>query len=120
MDAHAGLEGIITLEDLLEEIVGKIDDEFDEEGRSQIVQDSDTYLLDGRLAVRDTNRHLNLELPEDGGYTTVAGFMMAQSGRLMRPGDVVEYDGARFKVERADQWHIQRSAIYRPRGIVII
>jgi CBS domain containing-hemolysin-like protein len=108
MDKHGGLDGIITLEDLLEEIVGEIDDEYDEEVRSQIVKENNTYLLDGMLAVRDANRHLSLELPEDNSYTTVAGFLLAQAGRLLRPGDVVEYDGAMFKVESVYRRRIQR------------
>jgi CBS domain containing-hemolysin-like protein len=107
-DEHGGIEGIITLEDLLEEIVGEIDDEFDDEVRSQIVEENGTYLLDGMLAVRDANRRLNLSLPEDANYTTVAGFLVAQSGRLLRPGETVEYDGARFEIDRVDRRRIQR------------
>jgi CBS domain containing-hemolysin-like protein len=108
-DEHGGIEGIITLEDLLEEIVGEIDDEFDEEVRSQIVkEEKDAYLLDGMLAVRDANRRLNLDLPEDAGYTTIAGFLMAQAGRLLRPGDVISYSAARFEVRQVERHRIKR------------
>jgi len=105
IDEHGGLEGIVTLEDLLEEIVGEIDDEYDEEAKSQIVAQADgTYLLDGMLAVRDANRHFpTLDLPEDGHYTTLAGFLLARAGRLLKPGDTVEHEGATFRVERVER-----------------
>jgi CBS domain containing-hemolysin-like protein len=108
VDEHGGLEGIITLEDLLEEIVGEIDDEFDEEVRAQIVKDGDSYVLSGRLVVRDANRVLKLQLPEHEGFTTVAGFLMAQAGRLLKEGESINYNGGRFVVERLEGRRIRR------------
>ena len=109
VDEHGGLEGIVTLEDLLEEIVGEINDEYDDEARAQIVEEANgTYLLDGMLAVRDANRRFNLKLPEEAGYTTLAGFLLAKAGRLLRAGESVGHEGAEFIVDVVDRRRIRR------------
>ncbi|HYO63415.1 MAG TPA: hemolysin family protein [Pyrinomonadaceae bacterium] len=109
VDEHGGMEGIVTLEDLLEEIVGEINDEYDDESREQIAEQPDgTFLIDGMLAVRDANRRFSLKLPEEAGYTTLAGFLLARAGRLLQPGESVEHDGAQFTVEHVDGHRIRR------------
>jgi CBS domain containing-hemolysin-like protein len=104
VDEHGGIEGIITLEDLLEEIVGDISDEHDEEVNEQIVQLADKqYSLAGGLAVRDLNRRLKLTLPESESYTTIAGFLMTEAGHVLKPGDEIKYNGLRFQVDRVER-----------------
>jgi CBS domain containing-hemolysin-like protein len=106
IDEHGGLEGILTLEDLLEEIVGEINDEYDDEVREQIRHDGNTYILDGMLSVRDANRQLSLNLPEDESYTTIAGFLMAKAGRVLEASDHVEHDSGVFIVEHVNDRRI--------------
>jgi len=109
VDEHGGLEGIITLEDLLEEIVGDISDEHDEEVNEQITEiNKHTYVLDGGLAVRDLNRRLKLSVPESEVYTTVGGFLMTEAGHVLQPGEVVQHDGLVFEVERVEKRRVMR------------
>lgn len=109
VDEHSGVEGILTLEDLLEEIVGDIQDEHDEALAVKLRQHSEgVFTIDGSLSVRDANRKFDLRLPESDDYTTVAGFLLAQAGRMLSASDVVEYEDWRFIVERVQRRRIAR------------
>jgi CBS domain containing-hemolysin-like protein len=90
----------------LEEIVGDISDEHDEEVNEQIREDNGSYVLDGGLAVRDLNRRLNLNLPVSEGYTTIAGFLMSESGQVLNEGETVKFNGHLFKIEKVDKRRI--------------
>ena len=115
VDEHGGLEGIITLEDLLEEIVGDISDEHDEEVNEQISKISHrNYILDGGLAVRDLNKRLRVNVPESEAYTTIGGFLMTAAGHVLKPGEVVPYNDLKFHVERVERRRVVRVRLELP------
>ena len=113
VDEYGSVEGILTLEDLLEEIVGEIFDESDTAAPEQIVEDNGSYLLDGSLTVRHMNNRLQLHLPENDSYATIAGFMIEQAGRLMNVGESIEHEEGRFIVKSLEGLRI-RSVRFTP------
>jgi putative hemolysin len=110
IDEYGSTEGIVTLEDLLEEIVGEIEDEFDLPDETVERVDDDTIRIDGTFPIDDFNERFDVELPEDG-YHTVAGFVFGRLGRAATPGDEVTHDGLQFKVESVEGQRIDRLSV---------
>ncbi|HLX21024.1 MAG TPA: hemolysin family protein [Gaiellaceae bacterium] len=120
VDEYGAMEGICTLEDLIEEIVGEIEDEFDVPEESIVQVNEDTWRLDGRFPIEDFNERFGTELPDED-YHTVAGFVFGQLGRAPEPGDDIAYDGLRFDVLEVDGNRIEEIAVTfverpQPRG----
>ena len=110
VDEYGAMEGIVTLEDLLEEIVGEIEDEFDLPDESVERVDDDTIRIDGTFPIDDFNEQFATQIPIED-YHSVGGFVFGLLGRAPQPGDTVEYDGLRFDVLEIDGARITRIAV---------
>ena len=110
VDEYGEMEGIVTLEDLLEEIVGEIEDEFDLPDESVEQIDEDTIRIDGTFPIDDFNERFRTDLPVED-YHTMAGFVFGLLGRAPEPGDEVSHDGMRFEVVDVEGSRIDRLAV---------
>jgi putative hemolysin len=110
VDEYGSFEGIVTLEDLLEEIVGEIEDEYDLPDESVQRLDDDRIRVDGTFPIDDFNEQFQQELPQED-YHTVAGFVFGQLGRAAEAGDEIVHDGLRFHVLEVDGPRIERLEI---------
>ena len=103
VDEFGGTAGLITLEDLLEEIVGDIQDEFEHEQRSIVKLNPHTYIVDAKVFTRDLSELLGFEFPEQGDYETLGGFLSLHAGRIPERGHVIHWRGVVFTVTAADE-----------------
>jgi CBS domain containing-hemolysin-like protein len=107
VDEYGELEGIVTLEDLLEEIVGEIEDEFDLPDESVERLEDGRIRIHGTFPIDDFNEQFARSLPVED-FHTIGGFVFGMLGRAPEPGDEVEYDGCRFKVLEVEGSRIER------------
>jgi len=110
INEYGGMEGIATLEDLLEEIVGEIEDEFDLPDETVERVDDDTVRIDGTFPIDDFNDQFGVNLPQED-YHTVAGFVFGQLGRTAEPGDEITHDGLHFHVDSVEGQRIDRLTV---------
>ncbi|MFA5514405.1 MAG: hemolysin family protein [Sphaerochaetaceae bacterium] len=111
IDEYGGVSGIVSMEDILEVIVGDIQDEFDDEEDDEIIEMGEgIYLCDARAAIDDVNDRLNLTLPEDD-FDTLGGFVFEQFGRIPQNQEKVEYNNIDFVVQEIDGHKINRVKI---------
>jgi len=109
-DEYGAMEGIVTLEDLLEEIVGEIEDEFDLPDESIEHIDDDTIRIDGTFPIDDFNEQFATQIPIED-YHSMGGFVFGLLGRAAEPGDSIDHDGLRFDVVEVEGQRIMRLAV---------
>lgn len=113
VDEFGNMEGIVTLEDIIEEIVGEIQDEYDEEAVKLIIKENDgVFVVKGNASVKELNRRIPVFLPEKGEYTTVAGFFLDEFGHIPKEGEKLGYRGHTFVVVKMKKRHIDSIRIY--------
>jgi putative hemolysin len=113
VDEHGGVEGIVTLEDLIEQIVGEIQDEHDVEVDSVVPHADGSIGIDASIAVHELNERLSLNIPENGQYVTLAGFLLSKAGHLMAEGEEVTFEDCVFRVEQMIGRRIMRARLNR-------
>jgi CBS domain containing-hemolysin-like protein len=114
LDEYGGTAGVITLEDIIEQLVGEIADEYEERIAEPIEQiDEDTIEVDARTYVDDLNDRFRLSLPENEDYDTVGGFVLSYLGYIPRAGVSFDYDNLRFSISSAESRRIKRITITR-------
>ncbi len=114
VDEHGGVEGIVTIKDLVAELVGELQDEYDA-GTPTVTQIAQAvWIADGRVDIDDLEDALNHEIPE-GPYSTVGGFIMTTFGKIPARGDQVGEDGFRFTVLAMDRQRVDRIKVERIR-----
>ena len=114
LDEYGGTAGLVSIEDVLEEIVGEISDEYDQAEEEQVRRINETTAdVEGRLRVDEVNDLLDLDLPEDENYDTIAGYAIAQLGYIPKSGETLEADGAAITILQADERKISRLRVHR-------
>ncbi len=115
VDEYGGTAGVVTLEDVLEEIVGEIEDEYDQEEKLITEQADGSLLVEGRLEIEELGERLGVELPDslpEGRFETVGGFITTLLGRVPRPQEEVVYGPVRMVVTGADDRRVTQVHVH--------
>src|SRR5271154_1452065 len=119
VDEYGGVAGLCTIEDVIEQIVGDIDDEFDVEDDQNIRRDAERqFTVRGVTRIDEFNEYFGAHLSEGEGVDTIAGLIMKQLGRLPRRGESVSIDGFEFRVLRADRRRVDALRLLAPRDVL--
>jgi putative hemolysin len=111
VDEHGSVSGLVTLEDLLEQIVGEIQDEYDWEERPVEKMRDGSMIVEGTLSAAELREAYGIPLPESGEFETVAGFMLEQLGSVPKGGEVVTVEGWRLTVVDVERNRISKVKI---------
>ena len=119
VDEYGGVSGLCTIEDVIEQIVGDIDDEYDVEDDHNIRREAEAqFTVRGVTRIEEFNEYFGARLPEGEGVATIAGLLMKQLGRLLRRGETASIDGFEFRVLRADRRRIDTLRLVAPHDVL--
>ncbi len=114
LDEYGGTAGIVTIEDILEELVGEIVDEYEDTPSEEFKKiDETTVEVDARMHIDDLNEEFDITLPEEEDYDTVGGFVFSYLGYIPKTGEVFEYEGLNFTISAAETRRINRIKIHK-------
>lgn len=113
VDEYGGTAGIVTIEDIIEEIIGEIRDEHDMEEEPFIVQEDGAVLVDAKVNVYDFEERFGITLPKEG-YDTLGGFIIHLLGRVPKKGEEMNYEGLTMRIQAGDQKRITRILVTPP------
>ncbi|MEN6461398.1 MAG: transporter associated domain-containing protein, partial [Syntrophomonas sp.] len=109
IDEYGGTSGIVTMDNILEELVGDIQDEFDQEEPEIVVQNDGSTLVSGRMFIDEAIQNFGLRLDdEDEQYSTLAGYILGKLGKRPVEGDTITVDNLKFEVVRMEGMRIDR------------
>lgn len=114
IDEYGGFSGIVTMEDLIEEVMGNTSDEYDEDNTEEIIKiNANTFLLDASITIDNLNEKLNLELPSEN-FDTLGGFILDITGAIPKcnVSSQIEYNNLIFKIEKVSNNRIEKIKLY--------
>ena len=111
VDEFGSTAGVITVEDVLEQLVGELEDEFDIASAQPVADANAPLVLDGAMNIRDLESQYDVVLPQDEGFETLAGFVLSRLQKMPTAGDSFEFEGRRFIVERMDAYRVAQVRI---------
>lgn len=116
LDEHGGVDGLVTLEDILEEIVGDIQDEVDKINKEIRKQEDGTYLVDGSTPITDFNRVIDTSLPEDGSYNSISGFILDLVKRFPKKNEKIKCENLEFEIVEKTRKRIKTIKVRKTRS----